>query len=287
MNLEAHQSLRLDAITLPDPARLSIKACLTLRALEIELNGLSERGNLPSSSIDKVLADRLFSFPYGDLLHDELAGYCAGGSRTLSVDSPSEVNAFITCRNGLETAVLSSDGFVDWLVQLHAATYGSTLGLRTTGLGTAPQSFGVPVRYCSPHAIRSALERLRLWLLTRGSDHSGLAAVVALNGIAQIHPFSDGNGRASRVLFNIVAARRAMRPSFIPLKFHLQELNVALAIKLNRARLGGSWEEIILHLLGCAKLAAALDPLGQHSLPISQLCSEITVKEYKDATTIN
>jgi hypothetical protein len=130
-------------------------------------------------------------------------------------------------------------------------------GLRTINVATRPDLAGNRVRYPPPMAVSPALEALGRFAEGCWRETPLFAATVCLAGVAAIHPFVDGNGRTSRIVFNYV-----LRDALAAADFYLPIFEIAglsrggFIIRLRDAHYNGRWEPLLAYM--CDSIAFAL-----------------------------
>jgi len=137
----------------------------------------------------------------------------------------------------------------------------SSLGLsspefRNHPVRTRGDNFGNIVAYRPPSCIASEIEALGLYLLEHVAEAPLLSAIAVYCGVTAIHPFADGNGRAARILFNLIL-RRALNPHFFLPVFEVAGLSRGgLIIRQRQAHYYGQWEPIADYF--CDSVSAVL-----------------------------
>ena len=97
-------------------------------------------------------------------------------------------------------------------------------------------------RYITAHQVQSPLQ----------------TAIVALVMISCIHPFTDGNGRVSRVVFHAILRKYCVSPNFyIPLKSFYARSDFGFEIRLRQTFLTSDWNQITHYF--CDVLRALID----------------------------
>lgn len=126
--------------------------------------------------------------------------------------------------------------------------------IRTTAVQIAPDKTGTATLF--PHWKKCSvlLENIGQYISRNHEQHPALCAAVAYVGIIHAHPFTDGNGRTARVIYNAIL-RAAGSELFLPIKALGWLSRGSLIIKLRRAYLGGEWEGILDFMLDGSKLA--------------------------------
>lgn len=108
-------------------------------------------------------------------------------------------------------------GFIEALITAHELGTGLNSGLRTGGMRSLPDKLGSYVVFPEVETIAPGLERLCEFIKEHLEVCPAFAASVAMTSICNLHPFVDGNGRLSRLVFNGLATQRSRRATYLPL----------------------------------------------------------------------
>jgi len=154
------------------------------------------------------------------------------------------------------------DGFIAYLEGLSARVLKGPSGVRRHPIYTAADRYGRFKEYPPASSIRDQLG-LVLDVLANPSTDALFRATVAYVAIINIHPFSDGNGRVARHLFNAVLADSGLRPgSYVPIKELIAISRGGMIIHIARAWKRWEWDWIVADM--CAAIELSL-LLGQPS----------------------
>ncbi len=96
---------------------------------------------------------------------------------------------------------------------------------------------GSPVVLPNPAKVPELMKMFQDWLSTSGDLHPVARAAEAHYRLVTIHPFVDGNGRAARLLMNLILLMDGYPPALIRKRDRL-----AYIASLEKAQLGGSSE---------------------------------------------
>jgi Fic family protein len=69
--------------------------------------------------------------------------------------------------------------------------------------------------FCDPLLIADEMDSFFNWLFTEKKEHPLIVASEAHTKLVSIHPFIDGNGRAARLLMNLILLQNAYVPAVI------------------------------------------------------------------------
>jgi hypothetical protein len=136
-------------------------------------------------------------------------------------------------------------GFRDVLIGI-AKRAGGGEGLRREEVRTCPDAAGRVVVFPHWQTIPDRLEALFRLLVADTPSAPGLDAVLALVWISHCHPFTDGNGRTSRIIFSALLQRHHDRPAFYLPIFELAALSRGLFImSVRSAEIHGRWADLL------------------------------------------
>ncbi|KTF67502.1 Fic family protein [Sphingomonas sp. HT-1] len=123
---------------------------------------------------------------------------------------------------------------------------------RTRQIATDRDPMGRHIVFPGPEHIEPQLGRLDRFLAESVGAPSSFRAIVAAAMIVNCHALSDGNGRASRILFNLIAGPGAARDYYLP----LYEIGVfsrgGYIIRLRQAELHADWGPLAEFTLAAA-----------------------------------
>lgn len=135
-------------------------------------------------------------------------------------------------------------GFRDALIDI-AKRAGGGEGLRRQDVRTCPDAAGRVVVFPHWRTIPDRLDALFRLLVMETPYPSGLNAGIALVCISHCHPFTDGNGRISRIIFNTIMQSKYERPVFYLPIFELSALSRGMFImSVRSAELHGGWDDL-------------------------------------------
>src|SRR3989338_494297 len=90
----------------------------------------------------------------------------------------------------------------------------------------------------NPVKIPDLMQEFMRWLVSVNSDHIVKIAADAHYKLVSIHPFSDGNGRTSRLLMNLILMQEGYPPAIIRKEDRLAYIN-----SLEKAQKGGGLDD--------------------------------------------
>jgi Fic/DOC family len=196
------------------------------------------------------------SLPLPAILHGlqhELSPFAMknSGPRHLRLDYSANLE-YISARFHRETLLGSlREGKVESLEQclldLSKSMHGQAVELRKRPAKTESDVNGFHWIYPDPSIVKNSLRELSSFLIDTIESSPLLVAriaVVAYVLINWIHPLRDGNGRLSRMLFNILLFRDSKIMHYIPLAKFSQLAHYGQEISLREVMIGGSVKSI-------------------------------------------
>jgi len=134
---------------------------------------------------------------------------------------------------------VGKDGFLDLVLEVHRRLGAGGTQFRSGPVWTRRDSTGNALLYPQARDCPHLLERLHAFIVENRSANPVLCAVAAYVALIQIHPFSDGNGRTARTLFNLLISSELGLRHFVPLQTLIAPWRGGYIIKLRRAMYGG------------------------------------------------
>jgi hypothetical protein len=154
-------------------------------------------------------------------------------------------------------AVGDSTEFIRGLATIATHSVQRPIRPRTRAIGTQCDRQGDRVIF-PPSMLIS--DRLTLIHRELGSVRSPplYRAVVAMAAVSNCHPFDDGNGRTSRMLFNVMARRGVGRNDlYVPLHEFAALSGGSLTLAVREAELYNRWEMLFQFVERCLSLLAS------------------------------
>ncbi|HTD05221.1 Fic family protein [Undibacterium sp.] len=140
------------------------------------------------------------------------------------------------------------DRFVQVISDMCSELVNVRAPIRRTPIGTSPDLQGARWRYAPPDRIVSGLFELCAYLKNQTSHSPVVKAVVSHVVIACLRPFSDGNGRTARVIFNALISGSGQTDSlYIPCQRFCELSRHGYNIRSRLAHIHGEWNDIIVY----------------------------------------
>ena len=147
----------------------------------------------------------------------------------------------------IDVAISSSnaDSFVTCLERVATNLLNTNTRIRTTPSIILPDRKGVGWQCVPANEVVTRLGKLHRYIATHQSQSPLQTAVVALLMISCIHPFMDGNGRVSRVIFHAILRKHGVSEKFyVPLKNFYAQSDFGFEIRLRQTFLTNDWHQI-------------------------------------------
>jgi hypothetical protein len=154
------------------------------------------------------------------------------------------LNIFCT---DIDVAISNSnaDSFVTCLERLVSNLLDTSTLIRTTPSIILPDQKGVGWQCVPANEVVPKLVELRRYIAEHQSQSPLQTAIVALVMISCIHPFMDGNGRVSRVVFHAILRKyRVSKKFYVPLKNFYAQSDFGFEIRLRQTFLTSDWNQI-------------------------------------------
>ncbi|WP_084673707.1 Fic family protein [Sphingomonas sp. MM-1] len=236
------------------PALATLKPELRDRLRMVEADLADKRGTDPLAAIRKIhnSARQDIKSRVEELQHplSPYLNFMDGGVQK-SRTSSTEITIAQSVASAQSTGIL---GALDATIELIAV---SQKRMRSKEVGTNKDKFGNRGIYPPPHMIPSLIENLDR-AIQECEDSSPLwAAILAFSGVNAIHPFEDGNGRAARILFNVIMLRNVKGCFYLPIIEIWEISRGGTLIKLRDALYNDNWKDLVEHF--CSSYEIMLD----------------------------
>ncbi|MCA0903895.1 Fic family protein [Qipengyuania aquimaris] len=139
---------------------------------------------------------------------------------------------------------ITPENLVTALCEANASLPGCSGKIRTAETGLTPNATGIQVYFPPAGTVSPQVEAIARFI-AQGEDPL-LAAIGALGMLLNCHPFSDGNGRVSRALYDHLLHRAGSR-DFFPLYPLLFAARRSFDLALREAEIKGDWSPFVIH----------------------------------------
>ncbi|MDZ5645848.1 Fic family protein [Nitrospirillum sp. BR 11828] len=212
-------------------------------ALDRRLDGISAKGRarLLMQARDPLLRDRLHNADATHLRHklsEHFTALNADHYEASRIDQ--EINALTRLWPGGGTA---DQSFASGVTGIREA-----LRLRTTYRDGPCHSRkdlgGYQVLFPGVAHIPERLRAMDDFVAANLGRSRSFTATVAMNAICNLHPFQNGNGRTSRVLFNLLIGNPQLPPLYVPLYALSKISHGGFLIRLRQAQYHNDWHPL-------------------------------------------
>lgn len=138
----------------------------------------------------------------------------------------------------------SASSFIDLIKKIHRKNRQGSDTFRRTSVHIAPDERGNVVVFPHHSQCVSLMENLFFFISRHLASYPALCAVVAYVAVIHAHPFTDGNGRTARTLFNVIMRDGASSSHFVPIRAISLLSNGGFLIRLRRAMYEANWDSI-------------------------------------------
>jgi len=140
---------------------------------------------------------------------------------------------------------LDADVFVTCLENIATNLLNTGTRIRTMPSIILPDQKGVGWQCVPANEVVLRLHELHRYIAAHQRQSPLQTAIVALVMISCIHPFMDGNGRVSRVIFHAVLRKHGVSEKFyVPLKSFYAQSDFGFEIRLRQTFLTSDWNQI-------------------------------------------
>ena len=148
-------------------------------------------------------------------------------------------------------------GFADMLHRIAGAVRREeTAALRTRSCRSQPDGGGQYVVFPPPRQAAVLVQALDGFARRQAGASPMFVATVLMNGICNAHPFPDGNGRVSRIVFNAQVNQAAGGFGYLPLYELSMMSSGGFIIRLRAAQYHGDWSGLADYVHQAAMLFA-------------------------------
>jgi hypothetical protein len=156
-------------------------------------------------------------------------------------------------------AVLANgNAWRDCLLTIAAGVHGAGTGLRTTEITTEPGYNGNVIAYPPAALVGPLLHLAAREVAQHPSASLCETAAYAMLACTTVHPFTNGNGRTSRILFNLILRGQYPGLPYLNIKEITQFSAGDFLIATNRVHFQKDWEPFLQWLLAIVDIHIAL-----------------------------
>jgi Fic/DOC family len=181
----------------------------------------------------------------------------------LAERTTNERQTLLKCESDICKAIHLPSGNDFALALEHAASelHGYEVYMRKGNVTIKPDHTGVGWRCIKAEEINEHLSQLQQYLKASAEQPPLISAIVSLVMLSSIHPFIDGNGRLSRILFHAVLRQQGLDDScYLPLKWFYGISACGYEIRLRQTLLSSDWSEIIRYFCNVIECWSLLMP---------------------------
>ncbi len=172
-----------------------------------------------------------------------------GHPRECDSKCDTEQSTLALIRDQLNAALRSknSNNFIRLLEAIASNLSENTVFTRFTPIYTKPDALGYYWEYPDASTITEHLTNLHLFLQAPAVISPLFKALTAIVILNCVHPFQDGNGRVSRIIFNGILQYYGMpQESYIPCKHYFIACDMGFTIRVRYTFMTNDWTEIVL-----------------------------------------
>jgi hypothetical protein len=204
-------------------------------------------------------------------LRHELSAHYAALHPTAGNSERSRLEAEVLAASeaGPDTLCTSSSrGFRDRLGALNRTLTNGKSGWRAGFVKLSDDRAGNQIYFPPVSAVPGQLEHLRSFVVDGDATPPLFTAAIAAALLLNCHPFTDGNGRTARLLFNHLLHRGGMPADvYLPLHEIGRRSQGGYEIALRIAKLRGDWEPFLRWLLAAIRCCRDLASTTGASAP--------------------
>lgn len=198
--------------------------------------------------------------------HSPLSGKLKAFPALNTLRTPEENEVFLTYLN--EAANIPNENtswFIHFIESISSDIRKEPSPIRRTyNVITRPTHEGDYWRFIPYSMVRNELARLHAFLADAWCRETCYVASIFIGAFLAIHPFRDGNGRTSRILFNLILNRSSTIDSqfYIPIKELMQFSHSGFELSMREANITGRWSPLIAFV--CRTVILVSDLAMQH-----------------------
>lgn len=145
------------------------------------------------------------------------------------------------------------------LEDVHAALSGTRTSIRSSSVLSTPDKLGKFVIFPDAKAIEPALKDIDRHIQANIDVSRAFTATVAMTALCNVHPFGDGNGRVSRIVFNALLRAPGNEGPYIPLHELGRVSRAGFLIAMRLAQYRNEWRTLADFLSEAISFVGTLD----------------------------
>lgn len=139
--------------------------------------------------------------------------------------------------------------FIELIESIGCSVSAVNSGFRRNSVFLDTDTRGIRVQFPASRHIRSRLRELHAYLRIHLHRQPVFSALAAMAGLVNCHPFRDGNGRCSRILFNaLLRVSNVLGNGYLPLYELFWRSGCGWEIRLRYTELTNDWNLICDYL---------------------------------------
>ena len=140
----------------------------------------------------------------------------------------------------------------------HASEMKAIGAVRSTPSASARNRAGWRVRYPEPESVQTEVRLIQRWINDNLPNSALWTASIAMVSLATLHPLVDGNGRLSRMLFNLILHYGGLqRGAYVPVSEVFAASSGGKELREKHAYYRGDWGPFISYILDAAEATTA------------------------------
>lgn len=193
-------------------------------------------------------------FELSELEH-ELSKYMAPHTTDMFEDGRTVLEYAVCLRlpDVASVAELDFPGFRSFLLDLQGSMVAGKGGFRSGDIATTADRTGASVRYPESRAIDTGLRSIHEFWRNHAHAEPALAGVMTMVALLNLHPFKDGNGRVSRVVFNWTLNGGRLQRVYLPLYEIAALSRCGYLVRLRQAQYHANWGPILDFISMCGR----------------------------------
>jgi hypothetical protein len=190
-----------------------------------------------------------------DELEHELSRYMTASSTQTFEDGRSleEMQGLAQAKLPPSSRIHSLGDFLDVLSAIRSQILDGESTFRQSLVASGRDRLGHRVVYPPPRSIPGQLNAIFECWNRHKDQEPAFAGIVAMTALMNLHPYSDGNGRLGRMLFNWTIQRGCQNQLYIPIYEVSAFSNCGYLVRLRLAQYQSKWGPLSSFLLMCCE----------------------------------